>query len=167
MVRMGRWNGVLAAALALVLNGWPAALRAQDDRAQAQLKVLNQRAIQLYERGEYQKATDLFEQAVELAIKTFGPDHPALAKSLNNLALLYEKQGRYAEAEPLYKRSLEIWEAKLGPDHPDVAKSLNNLAELYRSQGRYAGAEPLYKRSLKILGLFSQLSGWKIACDGL
>jgi len=39
MVRMGRWNGVLAAALALVLNGWPAALRAQDDSDQAQLKA--------------------------------------------------------------------------------------------------------------------------------
>jgi len=150
MVRMGRWNGVLAAALALVLNGWPAALRAQDDSDQAQLKALNQRAIQLYERGEYQKATDLFEQVVELANKTLGPDHPNVANSLNNLAELYKKQGRYAEAEPLYKRSLKIKEAKLGPDHPDVAKSLNNLAELYRSQGRYAEAEPLYKRSLEI-----------------
>src|SRR5271157_3768284 len=126
MVRMGRWNGVLAAALALVLNGWPAALRAQDDRAQAQLKALNQRAIQLYERGEYQKATDLFEQVVELANKTLGPDHPEVATYLNNLAELYQSQGRYAEAEPLYKRSLEIWEAKLGPDHPKVATSLNN-----------------------------------------
>src|SRR5208337_4246981 len=138
MVRMGRWNGVLAAALAIVLNGWPAALRAQDDRAKAELKVLNQRAIQLYERGEYQKATDIFEQVVELANKTLGPDHPGVATSLNNLADLYKKQNRYAEAEPLYKRSLEIREAKLGPDHPDVAKSLNNLAELYKNQGRYA-----------------------------
>ena len=150
MVRMGRWNGVLAAALALVQNGWPAALRAQDDRAQAQLKALHERATQFRERGEYKKASDLYEQKVKLAIKTFGPDHPEVATSLNNLASLYEAQGRYAEAEPLYQRSLKIKEAKLGPDHPDVATSLNNLASLYEKQGRYAEAEPLYKRSLEI-----------------
>ncbi len=150
MVRMGRWNGALAAALVLILIGWPAALRAQDDPAKAQLESLYQHAYQFYRQGEYKKASDLFEQAVELAIKTFGPDHPYVATSLNKLASLYASLGRYANAEPLYQRSLKIREAKLGPDHPDVATSLNNLALLYYSQGRYAEAEPLYKRSLEI-----------------
>ena len=89
MVRMGRWNGVLAAALALLLNGWPAALRAQDDPAKAQLESLNQQAIQFYQQGEYQNATELFEQVVKLADKTFGPDHPDLATYMDNLGQLY------------------------------------------------------------------------------
>ncbi len=159
MVRMGRWNGVLAAALVLVLIGWPAALSAQDDPAKAQLQnfferlavlSLNQRATQFYQQGEYKKATELLEQVVKLAIKKFGPDHPDVATSLNNLAQLYRLQGRYAEAEPLCKRGLKIYEARFGPDHPNVATSLNGLAVLYQAQGRYAEAEPLYQRGLEI-----------------
>jgi len=150
MVRMGRWDLVAVSALVLVLLGWPVALRAQDDPGIAQLKALNEQAVQLYKQGEYQKATELLEQVVKLAIKRFGPDHPDVATSLNNLAELYRSMGRYTEAEPLCKRSLAIREKQLGRDHPDVAQSLNNLAELYRATGRYAEAEPLCRRSLAI-----------------
>ena len=150
MVRMGRWDIVAVSALVLVLLGWPAALRAQDDPGIAQLKALNERAVQLKEQGEYQKAIELVEQVVKLAIKEFGPDHPDVAASLNNLAELYRAMGRYADAEPLYKRSLKIDEQTYGPDHSEVATDLNNLATLYQAMGRYAEAEPLYKRSLAI-----------------
>jgi len=142
--------GVPVAALLLVLIGWPAGLRAQDDQAPAQLQDLLQRATQFYQRGEYQKASDLYEQVVDLTVTALGPDHPIVAGGMNNLADLYRKQGRYAEAEPLYKRSLSIREAKLGRDHPDVAASLSALAHLYVLQGRYVQAEPLLKRSLNI-----------------
>ena len=94
---------------------WPSA---QDDPGIAQLKALNERAVQLYKQGEYQKAIELFEQVVKLAIDRFGPDHPDVATSLNNLADLYRAMGRYAEAEPLYQRSLEIREASSGPTTP-------------------------------------------------
>jgi tetratricopeptide (TPR) repeat protein len=109
---------------------------------------LNQEAKALYGQGNYPQAIIVARQALSVAEKALGPDHPDVATSLNNLALLYDTQGQYAKAEPLYKRALATYEQALGPDHSSVATSLNNLAELYRTQGQYALAEPLYKRAL-------------------
>ena len=35
--------------------------------------------------------------------KSFGPDHPNVARDLNNLAWLMGETNRHAEAEPLYE----------------------------------------------------------------
>jgi tetratricopeptide (TPR) repeat protein len=98
------------------------------------LDVLNRQVEQFYRQGKYAEATKVAEQALELAEKEFGPDHPDVGTTLNNLALLYQRQGRYAAAELLSKRSLVITEKALGSDHPSVGTSLNNLALLYMSQ---------------------------------
>ncbi len=118
--------------------------------AQDKWNELNQKVVKLHQEGKYTEAIKTAEESLEMAERTFGPDHVNVATSLDSLAELYASQGRYSEAEPLYKRSLAIREKRLGPDHLDVATSLNNLAELYRSQGKYDEAEPLYKRSLPI-----------------
>ena len=132
-------------ALALCLVGASAVLAQQE-----KWNELNQEVVKLNQEGKYAEAIKVAEKRLEMAERTFGPDHPNVATSLSNLAELYDSQGKYSEAEPLFKRSLAIREQALGPDDPDVAASLNNLAELYRSQGKYAEAEPLYKRALPI-----------------
>lgn len=113
-------------------------------------KKLDQKSGALYIQGNYGHAVILAIQALNVAEKTFGPDHPNVAQSLNRVGLLYKAEGQYALAEPLLKRALSIRETALGPDHMDVATSLNNLASLYGSQAQYAQAEVLYKRSLTI-----------------
>jgi tetratricopeptide (TPR) repeat protein len=94
-------------------------------------KKLNQESRSLYQQGQYDRAVVVAKKALDVAEKTFGPNHPNVGASLNNLAELYRAQGQYTAAEPLYRRSLAISEQALGPDHPDVAASLNNLAGLY------------------------------------
>ncbi len=111
---------------------------------------LDAKASKLYQQGKYSDAEKVTKEALEVAKRTFGSDHPDVATTLNNLALLYRSQGKYAEAEPLYKRALVIYEKALGKNHPQVAQSLNNLGLLYYFQGRYARVEPFYKRALAI-----------------
>ena len=109
---------VTSAVLIFVLIGPAAVLHAGEEPAKAQIQALDQRAMQFYEQGNYQEATELLEQVVRLALKAFGPDHPDVATALHNLAGLCRSQGRYAEAELLYRRSLKIREAKLGATTP-------------------------------------------------
>jgi tetratricopeptide (TPR) repeat protein len=97
--------------------------------------------VRLHEAGRYSEALPLAVNAVALAERLHGPDHPNVGTALNNLGLLYRALERNAEAEPVYKRYLAIREKTLGPDHPNVATALNNLAVMYRAQGRYAEAE--------------------------
>ncbi len=135
---------LMATVAAIVL--WVSPIQAQE----AVWKSLDREAAELYGLGDYRQAVIITRQALSVAEKTFGPDHPNVAQSLNNLAVLYLNQGQYAQAEPLHKRALEITEKAFGPDHPDVATSLNNIAELYRALDKFAQAELLYKRSLAI-----------------
>ena len=112
---------------------------------------LKAEALTLHGRGNYVEAAIIAQQALDLAEKSWGPDHPNVAAALRSLADAVGAQNRFAQAEPLYKRSLAIREKALGPDHPDVANSLSGLAELYYNQGQRMQAELALKRVVAIL----------------
>jgi CHAT domain-containing protein/tetratricopeptide (TPR) repeat protein len=141
------FSGSIATGVAMILLlALAVPMRAQEGR----WRVLVKQANELRGEGKYGEAIPVAEEAVRVAEKTFGANHPAVAISLNLLGAIYDDEGRYAEAEPLFKRGLAIREKALGPDSADVAKSLNSLAFLYYHEGRYAEAEPLFKRALAI-----------------
>jgi tetratricopeptide (TPR) repeat protein len=96
------------------------------------------------------EAEPLMKRALMIDEKSYGSNHPNVAKCLNNLAQLLQTTNRLAEAEPLMKRALMIDEKSYGPDHPTVATRLNNLARLLQITNRLAEAEPLIKRTLSI-----------------
>ena len=101
-------------------------------------KELNSKVIKFYQEGQYRNAISAANEALKVAEKTFGPEHPKVATSLNNLALIYKALGKQAAAEDFYKHALAILEKSLGADDPKVGTALYNLAQLYHSQNRYA-----------------------------
>jgi tetratricopeptide (TPR) repeat protein len=118
--------------------------------SEASWNELNLKAIKLYQQGRYSEAVKIAADALTVAEKTFGPDHPNTAASLNNLAERYRAQGKYAEAEPLYKRSLEIMGKALGPNHPNVVTVMGNMAKCYREMGKEDEARRLESRAKQI-----------------
>lgn len=113
--------------------------------------LLHKTALYLWNRRDFTKVEQLYQQALQVKRQSFGPEHPTVAASLNGLANLYYEQGRYAEAEPLYQQALQMRECLLGPDHPDLVSSLNGLAKLsYYAKTDYARAEVLYQRAIQI-----------------
>ena len=61
------------------------------------------------------EAEPLYRRALAIDEKSYGPDHPDVARDLNNLALLLQDTNRLNEAEPLFRR---LWELKLKPEVP-------------------------------------------------
>ncbi|MEE8455441.1 MAG: tetratricopeptide repeat protein, partial [Limibaculum sp.] len=80
----------------------------------------------------HDEAERLFRQALEIAAKTIGAEHPNYVGGLNNLANLLRDMGRYDEAERLFRQALEIGKKTIGAGHPNYAVLLNNLANLLR-----------------------------------
>ncbi len=62
----------------------PQSGRAETDN----LDALNRQVVQLYQKGEYAKATEVAKRSLALAESELGPDHPDVGQSLNNLAFL-------------------------------------------------------------------------------
>ncbi len=118
--------------------------------SEASWNDLSLKANKLYQQGRYSEAVKIAADALTIAEKTFGPDHPKTATSLYILAELYQAQGKYANAEPLYKRSLKIREKALGPDYPYVAAVMELMAKCYREMGKEDEARRLESRAKQI-----------------
>ena len=90
----------------------------------------------LYEQGRYLEAENIAKEALTVAEKAYGANHPAVAYNLNLLSLIYYAQGKYAETEPLYKRSLNDF-----TDHPLVYNLiLGGLGYAYMQLGDNSNA---------------------------
>jgi hypothetical protein len=76
-------------------------------------------------------AEPLYWRALEIDEKSYGAQHPNVARRLNNLGALLLATNRLQEAEPLMRRALEIDEKSYGLDHPKVATDLNTTWRNY------------------------------------
>jgi hypothetical protein len=69
---------------------------------------------------------------VAIAEKSYGPEHPNIARHLNNVAGLY-----YTKAEPLYRRALRDGreELRAGPSQRNLAShDPKTIADVHRPQ---------------------------------
>ncbi|HEV2841304.1 MAG TPA: toll/interleukin-1 receptor domain-containing protein [Chthoniobacterales bacterium] len=118
--------------------------------AEPTARLMNTLAMLLTAKAQHAEAEPLFRRALSINEKTFGPEHPDVARDLNNLAYLLQATSRPAEAEPLMSRVVEIKEKAFGPNDPQVATALNNLAAFLQNSNRHGEAEPLCRRALEI-----------------
>ncbi len=104
-----------------------------------------------YERGEYERARDLYEQTLSLRRGPLGNDHPRVAAALSNLANAYYRLNRNEQALQLHEQALDIRIRILGPEHPNVAANLTNLGSVVDDLGQHERAKQLYQRALGIV----------------
>jgi len=90
--------------------------------------------------GEWPKAAEMFQEALEVDARAYGPDHPEVAVDAERLAAAYVNMDRLAEAEPLYQRVIAIRQAALGPGDRTLLEPLRRLAEVHRRLDRFEDA---------------------------
>jgi len=78
--------------------------------------------------GDYGAARDYYAQALASDLKTYGEDHPAVARDRNNLGSAWQALGEYDKAIGYFERALAIFERKLGPEHPNTQLVRGHLA---------------------------------------
>ena len=64
------------------------------------------------EKGEYDKAIELYKNALEIWEQVLGSEHPATAAGYNNLALVYEAKGEYDNAMKFFQKGFEIYQKR-------------------------------------------------------
>ncbi len=103
----------------------------------------------LEERGSYDQAVPLLEEAVRLSSRQSAAN-PDLAASLNELASVHFYAGSYPIADTLFRRVLQIDRQLHGDRHPLVADALINIGAVQQDLGYYAEAEKLDRQALEI-----------------
>ena len=89
--------------------------------------ILNQTCLYLRGRAEFAEAKVLYDRALSLAEKAYGPDHPNVARDVNNLGSILQDLGNLKGAKEHYERALSIFRKSLGEDHPSTATVRNNI----------------------------------------
>jgi CHAT domain-containing protein/tetratricopeptide (TPR) repeat protein len=124
--------------------------RESRDQPQPDVEAMIAEAKDLQLQGDYAAAAAVWQQLLNSAEQTFGPDHSGIAIAIDGLASAMHSQGEYAATEHLYRRALTIKEKTLSADHPDIANSLNNLASLLLEQGHITASEIYIRRAIAI-----------------
>jgi len=84
-----------------------------------------------------------WEQALEKAIRTYGPDSRQAAMGRQRVAAELEKLGRYDEARLLQGKWLDAYRLNLGDEHPDTLVAEFNLVLNLGQSGFARDAIPL------------------------
>ena len=113
-------------------------------------RLLNHVGGYLWTRAELTAARKLYERALEIDEKAYGPNHTSVATMANNLGNVLQDLGKLEEAKKLYERALEIDEKTYGPNHTSVATDVNNLGNVLQDMGKLEEAKRLYERALEI-----------------
>lgn len=103
------------------------------------------------EKGEFDYAVALSQQAIEKAEVIGAPRYPDITGFVQGLATVYEEQGRYSDAESEFNRALALSEEALGKDHKDSYSLITDLARIYDKQGFSMKSESFYQRAVNIL----------------
>ncbi len=110
----------------------------------------NYLALVLQRKGNFQEASQLLREAVNIDGKIKGTDSPDYANSLHNLAGTLIDGGDLTDAETMDRQALAIRRRINGPNHPDTGYPLNNLGFLFLEKGDWSAAEPFLKGNLDI-----------------
>ncbi|RFU73424.1 kinesin light chain [Trichoderma arundinaceum] len=78
---------------------------------------------------QYQRAEQMYRQALELMENVKGRENPSTISIMNNLASVLIDEGRYKEAEQMYQQLMELWDKMLGNGHPETISGISNLAD--------------------------------------
>ena len=112
--------------------------------------TLTVRFVNLYEKGEYNSAHEIIEQAHDIALNNFGLDDVNTADTLLKLGIINQTLGNLSAAEDYLLGSLVILEEQLSPDHPDVAVTATNLGNIYYDMNRFQDSERYHQMALRI-----------------
>ncbi|HVG08597.1 MAG TPA: CHAT domain-containing tetratricopeptide repeat protein [Thermoanaerobaculia bacterium] len=116
----------------------------------AAASTLSDLATFYYDNGQWQRAEELENQALQIRRDKLPANDPLVAKSLGELGAIYYRQGLYAKAEPLLADAVRIRRQAEPPDPLALAEALNTLAEVYRARDRYGDAEELFREALTL-----------------
>ena len=113
-------------------------------------RIYNEHCSLNLKLGDFAKAKDYCERALEIRKEQLGSNHVDVATSYNNLGTVYRHTGEFAKAKDYHERALEIRKEQLGSNHVDVAASYNNLGTVYWNTGEFTKAKDYYERALEI-----------------
>jgi tetratricopeptide (TPR) repeat protein len=108
----------------------------------------NNLAMTLKIQGNYLEAKGMLENALRIAERNYGPDHPSTAVTNMNLAVVLQDLGDFAGARTLLEKAVISAVQNFGPYHQATVMIYSNLAIVLKELGDYNTAKALLEKAL-------------------
>ena len=99
---------------------------------------------------DFEESIVIFQQALDISLKSEGYNHPNTARILSNLGSANLRLKNLNMASELFERVLSIDKAVLHPKHPSLALDYDDLGDVFAEQGDLKEAIENYKLSQSI-----------------
>ena len=113
-------------------------------------------------QGQQQQAEEFLREALDIRVRTMGPDHFLTGYQHTSLGAFLWRRARPIEAERELRAALSIFARSLPPDHQYIASAEYVLGESLIAQGRYREAETTLIAA-RDRGLRSDAPAWRAA----
>lgn len=112
--------------------------------------VLHNWAMACNDVGDYSRMRDLLQRAYQIALSTYGGDHPETGSRLLGLSTSHRILRNFEDARIAAFEALRIYTRTYGPEHSRVTTVLNNIATIYGAEGRFSESEKYCRQVLTV-----------------
>jgi tetratricopeptide (TPR) repeat protein len=112
-------------------------------------QIITHVAWYFWEKGEFSKAKENIDRAINLRSQLFGTGHERTLCSMEILAGVLASQGEHEKAESLHRHILRELRQNLDSHHPRVLTSMGNLALVLLQRRLYPESEKLTRQALE------------------
>ena len=95
--------------------------------------------------GDFEKAKEYHELALNIRQKKVGPENVEVATSHNNLGNVHDKLGDFEKAKEYHVFALSTTQKRLGPESVQVATNYNNLRYVHEQPGDFEKAKEYHE----------------------
>jgi tetratricopeptide (TPR) repeat protein len=127
-----------------------AALARMGGNEDIESEVFNNLGVAYARQGRNVESIAAFQQALVLADRALGPEHPRRANMMGNLGNIYRKEGRFQEAIRAMGDALALRERVSGPNHPLAGTIHYSLAQTHLRLSEFEKARAHARRALEI-----------------
>jgi DNA-binding CsgD family transcriptional regulator/tetratricopeptide (TPR) repeat protein len=138
-------------------------LAASPEASLVRARALSGSGVLAHYQGDYDRAEDLCQEALELSRSL--DDAKGVAEAYTGIALVRRTRGETAEAETLFRDALAVYEGLV--DRTGIARTLDRLALNFVVAGDNDRARPLFERSLEQFRRLGDSHGIALGLYGL
>jgi len=80
-------------------------------------------------QGEYGKALEWYQRALDSCENNLGKDHPSTLYTISSMAVVFYHQGEYNKALEWHQRALDGREKTFGKNHPSTLRTVKRMAK--------------------------------------
>ncbi len=121
------------------------------------VEVLRELGIAVAMSGDFAAADSVWERALPVARRIFGPKHPEVAFLLGNLGNVASQRGELAQAEQYQREAVALTSAWYGTDHMYTALTEFVLAQTLNRANRPAEARDLLLHTIDVYSRTNEL----------